>query len=31
LAHKLPVPVLKKIFAVFLIVTATKMLWGVVF
>jgi uncharacterized membrane protein YfcA len=31
LAHKLPVPVLKKIFAVFLIATATKMLWGVIF
>jgi uncharacterized membrane protein YfcA len=31
LAHKLPVPVLKKIFAVFLIATATKIMWGVVF
>jgi hypothetical protein len=31
LAHKLPVPVLKKIFAVFLIGTATKMMWGVFF
>ncbi len=31
LAHTLPVPVLKKIFSVFLIGTATKMIWGVLF